>query len=488
MKKTIFKLLVLTLALLMLLPLAMACKKDEVETPAGESNSVSTEGDAHPVPPQDLGGKEFEFAAAWWTGNGAPYAPLNIIDVMTEKTNGEFVNDAAHERNLYMQENFNCTVKQVDFKEAEVTTKLQQNAMAGDDAFDFVLFRGREYIAAINGGYLAEAQNFNLNFENSWWDSNAIESMTINNKCFGIVGDVTTNHLNAVFITAFNKTLVENNKLEDPYTLVKEGKWTWAKMVEMSKKIASLDSSAARDGEAYWGINYTSDNVTGLLTACGVKVVEKNTGSGELSLVYANYQSTIQDILVDLYDKTHSGNTFMTYLKAQDTDTQFFDKGKVLFILTATHNAGALRKSDVDYGILPYPKLNETSNYCPSTAGLYSTVLGIPLSNTNIDVCSVFLEAYAAQGEKRVRPQFYENVLLRKVGRDTESFDMLQYIFENLTYDVGCVYDLVGPETRGTASKENTDIASFMGTNRFTWRKELNDLVEAYSKTAVEGQ
>ena len=485
MKKTIFKLLALTLALLMLLPLTMACKKDE-EKEGGESNSVSTEGDAHPVPPQDLGGKEFEFATAYWSGGAAPYAPLNIIDVMTEATNGDFVNDAAHERNLYMQETFNCKVKQVDFKESEVTTKLQQNAMAGDDAFDFVLFRGREYIAAINGGYLAEASNFKLNFENSWWDSNAIEAMTINNKCYGIVGDVTTNHLNAVFITAFNKTLVENNKLGDPYELVTEGKWTWAKMVEMSKKVAALDSAAARDGEAYWGINYTSDNVAGLLTACGVKVIEKNAGTGELSLVYANHQSTIQDILVDLYDKTHSGNTFQSYLKAQDTDTFFFDKGKVLFLLTATHNAGSLRKSDVDYGILPYPKYTEAASYCPSTAGLYSTVLGIPLSNADVDRCSVFLEAYAAQGQQRVRPQFYENVLLRKVGRDAESFDMLKYIFENLTYDVGCVYDLVGPETRSTASKEDTDVASFMGTNRFTWRGELSDLVDAYSKTTVE--
>ena len=480
MKKTIFKLLVLTLALLMLLPLAMACKKEE-EKKAEESNSVSTQTDAHPVPPQDLGGKEFEFATALWT----TYSPLTIIDVMTESTTGDFVNDAAHERNLYMQETFNCTVKQVDFQEKDVTTKLQQNAMAGDDAFDFVLFRGREYIAAINGGYLAQVQNFNLNFENSWWDKNAIDSMTINNKCFGIVGDVTTNHLNAVFITTFNKTLIENNKLDDPYKLVTEGKWTWAKMVEMSRKIAHDDDGGGMGKEDTWGIQFTSDNVTGLLTACGVKVVDKNAGTGELSLVYANYQSTIQDILVDLYDETHAGNTFRAFIKAQDTDTEFFDKGKVLFLLTATHNAGALRKSDVEYGILPYPKLNETLSYCPSTAGLYSTVLGIPLSNTNVDVCSVFLEAYAAQGQQRVRPQFYENVLLRKVGRDAESFDMLQYIFENLTYDVGCVFDLVGPETRGTAGSLNTDIASFMGTNRFTWRKELSDLVDAYADEEV---
>ena len=166
MKNTILKLLALTMALLMLLPLTMACKKDDVTQNGGESNSVSTGGDAPHIPPQDLGGKEFEFATATW----ATYTPLTVIDIQTEEQTGDFINDAAHDRNLYMMENFNCTVKQSDFKETEVTTKLQQNAMAGDDAFDFVIFRGREYIAAMNGGYLAEAQNFNLNFENPWWD------------------------------------------------------------------------------------------------------------------------------------------------------------------------------------------------------------------------------------------------------------------------------------------------------------------------------
>jgi len=480
MKKTIFKLLALTLALLMLLPLTMACKKDEEKPNGGESNSVSTEGSAHPVPPQDLGGKEFEFATALW----ASYTPLTVIDVMTEEFNGEFVNDGAHNRNLYMQETFNCTVKQVDFKETEVTTKLQQNAMAGDDAFDFVIFRGREYIAAMNGGYLAEAQNFNLNFENPWWDKNAIDAMTINNKCFGIVGDVTTNHLNAVFMTAFNKTLVENNKLDNPYELVNRGDWTFEKMIMMSKAVAALDSDPSKTKDSYLGITYTSETVVGVLAGCGVKVIDKNAGTGELSLIYSDYQSNIQDIFRALYDESHAANTFRAAFYSENNDVEIFNRNKVLFALTATHVAGFLRSSDVEYGILPYPKFTDTADYCSSTAGNYSAILGIPLSNTNVDVCSVFLEAYAEQGQQRVRPQFYENMLLRKVGRDVDSFEMLQYIYENLSYDVGVVFGIATKETMATGKSLDTDVASFMSTNRPTWRKNLNDIVKAHEDKA----
>ena len=461
----------------------LSSKKDEEKTP-DQSNTVSTESDVPHVQPQDLGGKEFEFATATW----ATYTPLTVIDIQTEEQTGDFINDAAHDRNLYMMENFNCTVKQSDFKETEVTTNLQQNAMAGDDAFYFLIFRGREYIAAMNGGYLAEAQNFNLNFENPWWDKNAIDAMTINNKCFGIVGDVTTNHLNAVFMTAFNKTLVENNKLDNPYELVNRGDWTFEKMIMMSKMAAALDGDSPKTRDSYLGITYTSETVVGVLAGCGVKVVDKNAGTGELSLIYSDYQSNIQDIFRALYDESHAANTFRDAFYSLNNDVEIFNRNKVLFALTATHVAGFLRSSDVEYGILPYPKFNASADYCSSTAGNYSAILGIPLSNTNVDVCSVFLEAYAEQGQQRVRPQFYENMLLRKVGRDMESFEMLQYIYENLTYDVGVVFGIATSQTMATAKSLNTDVASFMSENRPAWRMKVNDIVKAHEdKAPVEG-
>ena len=481
MRKTIFKLLALTLALLMLLPLAIACKKKEEQQ--GTASSVSTGAEEFLVKPQDLGGKVFDFATSLWPGkDGNFYTPLSVIDLAVEATNGDFVNDAAYERNLYMQEMFNCTVKQIDLKPNEVTTKLQQNAMAGDDAFEFVVMRGTQYVGSINGGYLADASKIGLNFGNTWWDSKAIDAMTINGRCFGIIGDVTTNHLLATYMTVFNKAHIADYKFENPHDLVKNNKWTFAKMIEMSRAFA-LQGSSTRDENAFWGINYTNDNVPGVLTACGVKCIEKVVGTGEYNLVFPDYQSNVQDILTDLFDTSHSAQTIKgKILNASDADTEFFDKGKVLFVITATHNANALRASEIDYGIVPYPKLTEEGSYITSTAGNYTTVLGVPLSTTELDKCAVFLEAYAEQGQKRVRPQLYENVLLRKVGgRDNESYDMLTYIYENLTYDVGYVFDLVAPDIRKWAANGSTDVSSIVTTNLFTWTMDLDELLFAFS-------
>ena len=478
MKKTVLRMFALLLALLMLVPVAVACKKNEEEGPVGDSGEVST-AETHPVPLKDLGGKDYVFATSRWSN----YDRLNFTDIYLEAYTGDFVEDAAYTRVLYMQENFNCNVKQEILEQSQVVTKLEQNAYAGEDAFDFVLFRGYDFTASVNGGYLADISRFNINIENSWWDKNAIDTVTINNKSYALVGDVSTNHLLAAYMTVFNKTLIANNELDDPYKLVEEGTWTFEKMSTMAKSIADdmKDGIEGMSKEDIWGIHYTRDNVLGLLSSCGVKVAQKDA-NGVPTLVIQNYTSDVEDILKKLYDETYACDTISSKIcKAENADTEFFDKGRVLFCLTATHNASVLRASDVEYGILPYPKLSAEADYVPNTAGLYFSYLGIPINNADFEDSAIFLEAFAAQGQLNVRPQFYENVLLRKVGKDMESANMLQYIFENINYDIGCMFDVIGDDIRQTSIDQDTAIASMLKSKRGTWLQALKEVVRSYS-------
>ncbi|MBQ8213435.1 MAG: hypothetical protein IJZ80_05435 [Clostridia bacterium] len=479
MKKVFFKAFLLCMAICMLMSLATGCEKDP-STEEGTEESESNAEVVHIVTPVNLGGKEFHFAVSKWY----EYEPLKFTDIYVETYTGDYVQDAAYERNMYMEEFFNCSISMSEFQESELATKLEQNAMAGDQGFDFVLFRGEQYTAAVNGGYLASVEDFGLDTENPWWDSNAIEAMTLNGRCYGLVGDVTINHLLAVHMTCFNKDLVENYSamLENPYELVESGKWTLDKMIAMAKSIANdtLDGVDGMGANDLWGIHYTRDNVQGLLVSCGVRVVELNADN-KPTLTIASYQSQVQDILTKLYDETFATDTIGRVIcKAENSDTEYFDEGNVLFLLTATHNASALRQSEVNYGILPYPKSSETGDYISNAAGTYYSILGIPTNNQNYNQSAAFLEAYAAQGYQNVRPQFYENVLLRKVGRDDESYEMLKFIFENLTYDIGCMFGIINAELSATSDSQDPIFTGVVAKNRLKWKTNLDKFLEAY--------
>ena len=473
MKKVCLKTGILLLALLMILPLAAGCKK-KVKDPAENGGENTSDEVTHLVEPKNLGGKEFVFGCSTWYG----YAPLDYTDLEPEGYDGEFVNDAAYDRLLYMEEFFNCSVSIQNFDSESVVNKLTQNAMAGSDGFDFVYFRGAQYMAAVNSGSLTELSGLNFNLENPWWDRNSVGATTINNKYYALVGDATINSLLAVNLVAFNKTIVNNFILDNPYELVTNNEWTFSKMVSMAKDIAdeTLDGESGMSPDDRWGLYYTRDCVQGLLNSCGVKMVEANA-NGELNLAVTTYTSQIQDILTVLYDMTYA----VDVLSEEQRGTAYpsFDVGRVLFRMMAAHNASELRNYSVDYGLLPYPKYTETANYAPTATSSFFSFLAIPKNNEDHDNSVKFLEAFSAQGYQRVRPQFYENMLLRKVGRDEESYDMLKFIFENLTYDPGCVFQIVdGIET--TSQDQNPNFSTVLAQRRLIWKSNLETLIESY--------
>ena len=139
----------------------------------------------------------------------------------------------------------------------------------------------------------------------------------------------------------------------------------------------------------------------------------------------------------------------------------------MLFLFTATHLIWQLRQMDVDFGMLPYPKYSEAEDYSSSTAGIFLSMTGVPASNSELDDTGYFLEAYAYEGWRLLKPAYYENVLMGKLARDDESKDTLEYIYGNLRWDVGNLLSIGDfPSTlTGMSADLNTDIASFLAQN-----------------------
>ncbi len=471
MKRPLLRFFCLTLVLLMLLPLALSCKKDTEDK--GTETTASLSGYQNPVEVVDFGGRDYKFMGTLWHS----YTPLDYTDISPEGITGDLVSDAAFERVTFMRETYNCNVTLEDCPTKELLTKLEANAMAGDGASDFILLRGEYYVSAINGGYLAETSSFDIDPADPWWDSEAIDTLTINNKNYGVIGDVTVNHLMSAWMVCFNKTMVSEYKLNSPYEMVKNGTWNYENVITIARGIANdNDGVEGMSKTDIWGINYTRDTVMGILLANGVQVVSKN-GDGIPELKIHEHQSKVQDILTKLYDETFSVDTMNPLCECKDADTEIFDDKKCLFLFTATHNAQALRNSEVDYGILPYPKAAGTDEYISTTAGDFLTILSMPTTNSDYNNSSIFLNAFAAYGNAKIRPQFYENVLLRRTGNDLESYDMLKYIFENLKYDIGTIYNITESAIRDTSRTQDTNFASLVGQKRQIWKKNLDNLL-----------
>lgn len=70
-------------------------------------------------------------------------------------------------------------------------------------------------------------------FKGAIWDKNATSAYTVNGKIYGVNLKNTFNQQPTV--VTYSMSTINRYKLEDPYVLWKEGKWTWKKFVEMCK-------------------------------------------------------------------------------------------------------------------------------------------------------------------------------------------------------------------------------------------------------------
>jgi len=271
------------------------------------------------------------------------------------------------------------------------------------------------------------------------------------------------------------------------YLTIKDGTWTLDKAVEMAKQVAEdLDGNGKMNSKDLWGINYTYDTVIGILNAGGVKIAGLDpNGIPQITIDTAANISKIQNIFELIFNRDYSGDTLSNPINLPGQDGKIFGDGRCLFIFAAAHNVNELRTMDTDFGIIPYPKYDKNqSNYLPSTCGIFLTIACVPTSNLDIENTSLFMEAFAQEGSKTVVPAFYDTILKNKMARDVESEEMLDYIFGNITFDTGNLFNFGSftVDLCNMSQRSDTNIASFIEKNKPVMETAIKNILDEIAK------
>ena len=117
-----------------------------------------------------------------------------------------------------------------------------------------------------------------------------------------------------------------------------------------------------------------------------------------------------------------------------------------------------------DYGILPYPKFDESQEKYMSGAMDNYTVLGIPITVSDPEMASIITEALNAESYKQLFPAYYDTALKVKYMRDEESIEMLDIIMNGRNFDMCVLFSSdLGQVTfmfRSLVAAKSTDFVS----------------------------
>lgn len=436
------KILCIWIALLTTLPL-ISCSGDvsdgNVESTPMPSTESVTEMAADTLPTVDMDG--FTLRISNVDPNALTWANIMVV---AEEQDGTPVNDAIFQRNVELEEKYNCSFAQTLQTDFYNVSYIQEMVLSGSDEFDLCMvydIRATEVVGSMLDWNLLPY----IDLTQSWWNPDATGMFAIQGKQYYTAGNASMGYLSRAMCYLVNWTLYDKiGYEEDLYLLVQDGAWTQDVFYSMAAQ-AVLDTNG--DG------NYTAEDTYGvfgnpraflntLMGGANIRFVETDEDGNYVFRMAENEAAVNQLSKIVQFINTNP-NLYYNEGKVPDElkpDT-LLATGQALFhVQGLPHTIAQLREMVDNFGILPLPKLNEEQlkYYAPS----YGAVLtGIPqtVASDRYAHLGLLMEAMTRRSQELVVPQYKEVLMKDKLARDVESSDMLDIIFSSITFDPGVV-------------------------------------------------
>ncbi|MCQ2431277.1 MAG: hypothetical protein MJ175_01600 [Clostridia bacterium] len=411
--------------------------KDTVPTPdnAIETEAETTDPNAPAV--TDLGGYRFYTnVRSSTTGNG------NFLceDFFASEENGEPINDAVYRRNRSIEERYNCSIEQWD-SQGDQYQELSRVVQAGD-AVECGIVLGTNAASLAQEGMLLDLYSMNLDFSKPYWDQSCVDAFTIGGHMYFVTGDMNISTWDLTRVSVFSKKLIKDLDLPDPYQLVRDGKWTLDRMLEMALKAnIDLDNNGKITKDDQVGLYIYGWAPEYYFYGAGERISTMDAeGYPQLSV----YNSRSVDVFDKIFNSVTSGRTDVTGGFSGD-QKECFTADRCLFTQFAVWD---IRKDlrvncENDFGILPIPKYDDAQEqyYNLVTFNNCTHLWCVPTTCSDPVKAAAVIDAMAYESTSTLRAAYYDTTLQGKVLRDNDSAEMLDLIFSNRIYDLAIIYN-----------------------------------------------
>ncbi len=407
---------------------------DSGDTTPSVDTTLSEE-DARLATPDNLPGKNYE---------GYEFRIMHWSDTFLtlEEETGDILDDAEYQRTRTVEERFNVDivkVKVADFK--ELNTQFPTSVLAGDNSVDLAIPHqiqsGPTFINSHVVGDWNETGYIDLS--QPWWNQRINETIEIQGHQFYIAGPITKPSPWCIF---FNKKYIEDYSLEDPYTLVKDGTWTIDVLLEWSKLTSKdLNGDSKYDENDQYGFCFNHDNQTlNFMYAAGMQSVLVDEEGMPVPNVNNEKMIALIEKVIDLRWK--DDRTLRVDYNNQGTvGNGAFNEGRLFMKAFGVGDAANLRDSEIDFGIIPYPKWDEEQDAYYTHVDGMNGMLCFPINAEDYERTGIIVEALAAESWKQVTPVYYDQALGEKYFRDETSIEMMDIIMDGILYDFGYIFD-----------------------------------------------
>ena len=411
-----------------------------------------------------------------------------IAEFQIEELTGEVVNDALYQRNIDVSERLNVkldtSIGNGWQSYGGTVSAIRASIQAADGAYDVIAGWSAQIPSLSLEGLFLDAQTIPyLDLKMPWWNQSCRTELKIGNRLFFVTGDLTQTIIESMYVYTFNQKVATDLGIEDPYTVVNEGRWT---LDYVRKQTVDLGSDRNGDGKMdksdFYGLaTYQVNGMDNYMQAARVSMMGRDADDVPvLDVDMDRMTSLIEKVYALCFENP---GCYVEEGANYDISYAVFKADRALYTtIMMSQVRTELADMESDFGILPFPKLDETQSEYGTRVQDGLTIFAVPIDCQKVDITGAVMEAMAAENYRKVTPAVYDVAMKTKYSRDPASAAMIDLIQQSVLINFESVYnESIGSPwfvMRDLMGAKSSDFASY-------WAKHVNKIERELGK-AVE--
>lgn len=494
------RLMCVCLTACMLLPILASCSED---TPAPDDTSVSAESTDTTAPSAPAETDPAETGRANTKDSLPDDLKLNGMDIRIHsfenekydiigmnETSGDILYNAVYDRTRKVAERLEANITWADSQTTrwqDFSSELNQVILAGDDVWQIVFAMGNATIQKNRDALFTDLANAEyLNLSQPWWWKEAMEEVAFNiSERKYLVGDIALSNYMSAGAFYFNKKLYTDTfgNADELYQTVIDGGWTYDKLKELSAgAYQDLNGNGTVDEGDLYGLRFGNPEfLKHAEFSMDVQHFYRIEGYPVIEYDVQRAQQAVEALYSLLYET--KGNI---YQSEAVSSTVFTQRGTFFYasrLITAFQMA--MREMEDDYGIIPYPKLDDQQKEYHGLLHNSSNFVTVPITAKRVNEICAVIEAMCAESYRSVVEIFYDIALKTKYSRDTYSgqcIDIIRSVTKkNLIYEYNGRFGS-GHIITDCVSAGNTNFSSAYAKTVETSNKKIAQAIEKILK------
>jgi len=393
--------------------------------------------------------------------------------MVSEGETGEIINDAVFRRNVLVEDTLGIKINETAVPRENIASLVTRSVAAGLGTYDIVFSLDGHTGTLTTQGVLLDLYNIEeLSLSSPWWDQNAQQRLTLGGKLHMVGSPAHVAYYAQLWCVFFNKKIVADLSLENPYTLLNENRWTFDKLYEMARAAGrDINGDGIFDLDDQWGVIGHSNLAQAMIFGMGEDTIYiDNTGMPAAQAPTERFISGFEKIMWFFPPGNglmiREGNSMFSVF--QNGHRDYFSHGRALFHIETLGCIHGFRNMDDEFGFLPIPKLDEAQDRYYSWTGAATPLMVIPKDNADTARTGIIANALTAVSADTVTPAYYDLTITRKAVRDEESLVSLEIMRQACWYDIGLLYGwngLMGGYTNAINSASNQGPATIYERN-----------------------